>query len=276
MSKEFLEGLEIVEINMQVDNRHFIDPYKIIKSDSEIAEISRKSIVSFFDCLFECVKKGDTGMLYELGKDLHEINSTCLGYGEGENPKGKGFSYSDLFRIYTNARKLKGIQLEDFFDILVFTSKLGSDKVSDLVTNLIQFYLIDFTIKYCLKNGIKFELKEKKVKKWDISNKKWVKYKKHIPFIQDKPILFVPKEIVSNLQTISYVTVYNDLVKPYYKANCSKFGLAKMLKDGRVTADCGKIREKYPLSRRVVDDFAREHRDEYDKYKEDKMNGKKL
>ena len=276
MSKEFLEGLEIVEINMQVDNRHFIDPYKIIESNSEIAKISRKSIVSFFECFFECIKKGDTGILYELGIDLHEINATCLGYGEGKNPKGKGFSYNDLLKIYTNSRKLKDMQLEDFFDVLVFTSRLGSDKVSDLVTNLIQFYLIDFTIECCLKNGIKFELKEEKVKKWDISNKKWVKYKKHIPFIKDKPILFIPKEIISDLQTISYVTVYNDLVKPYYKANCSKFGLAKILKDGRVAADCKKIKEKYPLSRKVVDDFVREHRDEYDKYKKNKMNGKKL
>lgn len=262
---------EIVCLEWTEDNKLFIDPYKVLEYDSIISSYAKGTLRSFFDEFFKAIKDSDIRRVREIGMPLHEINSTHLGYGTGKFPSGKGFSVNDLIKIYTEARKVRSISLEDFYDVIAFSENIGPDKISDLTTNLIYFYLIDYTIEVCLKNGIKFELIEKRVQKWDVTNKNWKEYKKYVPYVCGNEVTFIPVRLATHFMYFSYGSIYDELVEPYYRSNYVKYGLIRILKSGKTKPYIKLLRNKFPKTRNTVSNFAEEHIDLYRNYKKKKL-----
>ena len=258
---------EIKQLNFVCDEKEFIDPYRINPNSSLLAARAKEKIIKYFDAFFEAIKNEDLQMVYLLGKHLHEINATKLGYSApGVEPRGKGFSQYDLVAIYNAAQRIKD-HIVSMPDILVFAEKVGPDKISDLTTNIIYEELLQFTKEIIDKYNLPIEYVT--TKKWiiDVNDSIWIQKELMVPVVDGKEILFLPEEIVTANQIFSYLNVYNDLVWPFYKSNPAVHNLIRTFKKV-VSSDCKKLKKRYPPTRATVEEFRLKYPDKYDLYKE--------
>lgn len=259
---------EIKQLNFECDEKEFIDPYRINPSNGTWAEKAKIKITKYFDVFFRAVEENDISTVRNLGKHLHEINATRLGYSRpGKYPVGKGFSATDLVEIYNAAQSVKKY-ITSMPDILLLADNIGPDKISDLTTNIIYEELLEFT-NYII-DKYKLDIDRSIKKKWiiDVENETWIKKELVVPIIDGKEILFLPEKIVTTSQIFAYRNVYKELVWPFYKFNPSIHGLIKILKDGREKSDCRRLKKKYPMTRATVEAFVKVYPEKYKLYKE--------
>lgn len=261
---------EIVQLRFKYDNKLFIDPYRINESESELLARAKQKIIKFFELFFQCIEQKDIKTVEMMGKYLHEINATKLGYGAERNSSGgKGFCKKDLLHIFNEAIKIRDY-IEDMIDVLIFTQNVGPDKISDLTTNIIYEELLEYTTYIINKYNLEIEFKKKN--KWTFNieeNKCWEKKRMLVPFIDDEEILFLPESIVSSCQIFSYEKIYRNLVFPFYKANLKGHALMRIAKNGEEVPDCKKLRKEYPLTRTTVKNFRIQYPEIYRKYKKE-------
>lgn len=258
---------EIVQLDFEHDNKLFIDPYRINEGEGELFARAKKKIINFFDLFFECIERNDKETAFYMGKPLHEINATKLGYSRIDDlPRGKGFSRKDLLIIFDEAIKIKDF-ITDMPDILILAEKVGPDKVSDLTTNIIYKELIEYTIYIADKYQLEIELVNKRKWIFNAEEKKWIRETLLVPHIENEEIIFLPKKIVERYEIFSYENVYRDLVYPFYKANPAVHRLIRVLKNKEEVSDCKKLRKKYPANRETVRNFKLEYPERYKQYK---------
>lgn len=269
LKKKIAEIKEIQQLNFEHDNQLFIDPYRINERDGELAQEAKRKIIKFFDIFFKCIKDGNREKVLLIGKYLHEVNATKLGYTKPNTPpNGKGFSQKDLVYIYDEAKKIEK-SIEDMPDVFVLAENVGPDKISDITTNIIYEELLQFTIGINHKYNLNLEFVEKSKYIFDVGEEKWTKKKFMIPTIDGEEILFLPKNIVESYEIFSYETFYKQLVYPFYKVHTAIHHLIRFLKNGEERPNCKKIMRKYPLRRDTVKNFKTAYPDEYKTYKED-------
>ena len=266
---------EIVQLDFEHDNLLFIDPYRINSSKSILLKEAKKKVIDYFDIFFDAVKNNSIDTVEIIGKELHEINATKLGYTSNvSRPNGNGFCLRDLINIFYEAQKAdKKLLIEDMPDVLVFAENIGPDKVSDLVTNIIYEDLLEFTRQIIIKYNLPIKFEERKKWIFDFYDWKWVNRKVLIPIVDNQEIIFIPEGIASGKEIFSYKSFYHDLVYPYYKSNASMYGLIKLLKDGKTERpDCQKIHDRYPIRRDTVANFKLSHLNEYNEHKNHILN----
>lgn len=258
---------EIVQLRFKHDNKLFIDPYLIKETESELLARAKQKIIKFFELFFQCIEQKDIKTVEMMGKYLHEINATKLGYGAERNSSGgKGFCQKDLLHIFNESIKIRDY-IEDMIDVLIFTQNVGPDKISDLTTNIIYEELLEYTTYIIDKYNLEIEFKKKNKWTFNVENKCWEKKRMLVPFIDNEEILFLPESIVSSRQIFSYEKVYRNLVFPFYKANIRSRKFIRIAKNGEEVLDCKKLRKEYPLTRNTVKDFRIRYPEVYRKYK---------
>lgn len=263
---------EIAQLDFEHDNLLFIDPYRINEQSSDIAKKAKSKITRYFEIFFKCVEENDRGKALYIGKYLHEINATKLGYTNVKSiPKGKGFSQRDLLIIFDEAIKIKNY-IEDMPDILVLADNVGPDKVSDLTTNIIYEELLEFTLLIISKYNLNIDKTKKRKIIFNVEEQLWEKRELMIPCIEGEEILFIPNKIVSTSEIFSYENVYHKLVYPFYKTNTAVHRLIRLLKNGEERPDCKKIKERYPLKRETVKEFKIRYKDKYEQYKNEMLH----
>ena len=259
---------EIQQLDFEHDNLLFIDPYRINEQDGELAKKAKTKIIKFFDIFFRCIEESDRAKVVYIGKHLHEINATKLGYTKIETiPNGKGFSQKDLVQIYDAAKEVED-SIDDMPDVFVLAENVGPDKVSDITTNIIYEELLQFSLYIIRKYGLDLKLERKFKYIFDVFEEKWIKKEFDIPVIDNEEILFLPEKIVESYEIFSYETVYKKLVYPFYKTNTAIHHLIRFLKNNEERPDCKKIKEKYPLKRDTVREFKENFPQDYKRYKD--------
>lgn len=263
------EITEIQQLDFEHDNLLFIDPYRINEQDGELARKAKIKIVKFFNLFFKCIEEGDRTKVEYIGKHLHEINSTKLGYTRINSlPNGKGFSKKDLLQIYDAAKEVEDY-IEDMPDVFVLADNVGPDKISDITTNIIYEELLQFTLNIIKKYDLNMEFEKKYKYIFDVFEEKWIKKEFNVPIIDNEEILFLPKKIVESYEIFSYENVYKKLVYPFYKIHTAIHHLIRFLKNNEERPDCKKIKEKYPLKRETVRRFKEEFSKDYNRYKDE-------
>lgn len=271
MKKELINAIskieEIAQLDFERDNELFIDPYRLNELDGELAKRAKQKILGYFDLFFKYVKEKDEEGVKRIGRHLHEINATKLGYTDKSNkPSGKGFCQRDLLFIFYKATQISD-EIEDMPDILILSDRVGPDKVSDLTTNIIYEELLEFTKSIINKYKLDVEFENRTKYIFNIESQNWEKKNILIPLIDNEEILFLPKKIVATYEIFSYQSVYHDLVFPFYKIHTAIHNLVRFLKDGSTRPDCKKIMKKYPNRRATVEDFKNQYPKEYKNYK---------
>jgi len=197
-------NVDFLDVYLGVDNPLFLDYNKIILGNTIFHRYMKNDIASFMGKMFLYLSSTNDIKLSELLDGLHETNATHLGLSNG-NPRGKSVGNELKEAIFNNLKYLKKAFSKGNLEIdsIYFGIKnIGPDRISDIVTSIIKSHLIEFTQKQCTKHNILM----KKVPISNIYNSisaTWETKFVELPFYENKPIIFIPKDIVSSYTSIS-------------------------------------------------------------------------
>ena len=187
-------NFDFVDAYLDDDNRLFIDPCMLECSNDSWSINAVRIMRTFFDCFFEALRGGyllESGLLDHAG----EQNATKLGYGNGENGKGKtATGLIDSFRgLSVLVHDIPTISRAQ--DIPVMVEGFAEDCMSDLLTNILHEPLNDFTAEQMRKYGCAPQT-ERDIWTFDAENKTWIQVIKPCWLYNGKELLLVPKWIV--------------------------------------------------------------------------------
>lgn len=197
-------NVDFVDVYLGVDNMLFLDYNKILLNNSPLHKLMKKDIDSFMLSLFQnLASKNDTN-LANLLKGLHETNATHLGMSNG-NPKGNSVGDELKKEIFDNLKFLRKAFLKGNLEIdtIYFgIAKIGPDRISDIVASIVKLRLIEFTKEQCIKHSIPTKMVP--IQNIFNSNKLiWETKFFELPFYNGKPVIFIPKDIVSSYVNIT-------------------------------------------------------------------------
>lgn len=229
--------LDFVDIDPEIDIPLFLDPYYISKCEFPFAEEAYEAIRTYFEYLLALLKGKRIEQARELFSYLGESNDICMGMSCGK-PQGHGMGPEDTNAIFKELLKSRAINsgiMEDIEDFRIFVPNVDRDKVSDMTANIIKWQLIEYTRQQCELHNIPLTHNVPSGMYWDIKGKRWENQYVDRLIIKNKPILLVPKRIVSF--TDKYTTqeykqhfVLNYLQNEHLSMNSS---LVRKYKDGR-------------------------------------------
>lgn len=191
--------LDFVDIDPNLDTPLFLDPYYISKCDFPFANTAHSSIRSYFEFLLALLRGNHIKQAEELFSHLGENNDICFGMSRGR-PRGHGMGPEDATAIFNNLMQSRAIRtgiMEDIEDFRIFVPNVDKDKVSDMTANIIKIHLIEYTIEQCNLYGIPLLRNVPSGVYWDLTRKSWDNQYTQRLVINEKPILLVPKRIVS-------------------------------------------------------------------------------
>lgn len=229
--------LDFVDIDPSIDTPLFLDPYFISKCDFPFACEAHSTLKSYFDFLLGLLRSGKIRQAEELFSYLGESNDICMGMSRGR-PQGRGMGPEDTEAIFKELLKSHAIKsgiMEDIEDFRIFVPNVDKDKVSDMTANIIKWHLIEYTIDQCNLHNIPLFENVPSGMYWDSKNLNWNnKYTQRL-VINEKPILLVPKRIVSYTDKYTSNEYRQHFVLNYLQNENLKLqtSLVKKYKNGR-------------------------------------------
>lgn len=266
--------LDFVDIDPSVDTPLFLDPYFISKCDFEFATRAHTCLKSFFDYLLLLLKNGNITKAEEIFSHLGENNDICLGMSQGY-PEGKGMGPSDTVKIFNHLRRSKAISsgiMEDIEDLRIFVDNIDKDKVSDMTSNIIRKQLLEYTIEQCRLLNIPLEKNRPSGMYWDSTKLTWECSFIDRLIVNNKPILLVPKRLVSfsSRYTAGYYRqhfVLNFLQNENLRLGSKLVQIRK--KDNTVYVTKKSIKESEPpMDKNYLLNFSLKYIDEFKKFKQ--------
>jgi len=191
--------LDFVNIDPNVDIPLFLDPYYISKCDFPFAIDAHSTLRSYFEFLLALLRGKRFKQAEELFSHLGETNDICLGMSRGK-PRGHGMGPEDtaaIFKSLLESRAILSGVMEDIEDFRIFVPNIDKDKVSDMTANIIKKHLIEYTKEQCDLHCIPLISNVPSGMYWNSRTKTWDNQYTQRLIIGGKPILLVPKRIVS-------------------------------------------------------------------------------
>lgn len=262
--------LDFIDIDPDRDIGLFIDSHLIGASHHPFAEHCHSTISSFFNFFLALIKEGEQDVARELFSHLHEPNETCLGSSVG-TPNGRGVggeNASDIFESVMSSRAIETGVLEHLEDFRIFVHGVGPDKVSDMTTNIIRMNLIQYTITQCELHGIPLTEMVATGPWWDAVNRQWQWSHERMLIVNERPILLVPKCIVSYGRAYS-ADVYHrqfllNFVRKEQLASNGPFVRHRKAKKGQTVGDAFVLNKDlvtvYPPQKDFIAGFTQQHK----------------
>jgi hypothetical protein len=191
--------LDFVDIDPERDFPLFLDSQLIGASSHAFADRCHTTISNFFQYFLELIQADRRDLARELFRNLSEPNETCLGTSRGR-PAGRGVGReqaSDIFESIMASRAIVTGVLEDLEDFRIFVHGVGADKVSDMTTNIIRKNLIEYTQTQCELHNIAMMDGIATNPWWNPNARRWERTYEKMLVIEGRPILLVPKSLVS-------------------------------------------------------------------------------
>lgn len=191
--------LDFVDINPDVDTPLFLDPYYISKCEFPFAISAYESLRSYFEFLLALLRGNRIAQAKEVFSYLGENNDICMGLSVGK-PQGHGMGPEDTTAIFKQLLQSRAIHsgiMEDIEDFRIFVPNVDRDKVSDMTANIIRAQLLEYTKQQCELHNIPLTPDVPSGMYWDSKMKKWDNQYTERLIVNSKPILLVPKRIVS-------------------------------------------------------------------------------
>ena len=244
--------LEFVDIDLEMDYALYIDPFLIAQLESQWSISADETIKNFFNTVVNMIIENKKEGAIELFEFMSEPKETCLGLSKSGTTNGKGVGNSNADEIIEGIIKSGVIEeglVKNIEDIIVFVDNVGKDKLSDMVTNLIRYHLLQYTKKQCEIWGFPMTEMES-LPYWNPQINDWdTTITQHL-MIDGRNILLVPKFIVSKIDIFSSAT-YNwffaiEEVRNEHLERRSALVKYRKYKNGR---------EKYSCSKKDVNNY---------------------
>lgn len=133
-----------------------------------------KKVSSYFNELLKAIRNNDIKKLNYLSKYIHEAKYTSLGYAT--TGPGKGFGgdkFKHLVDSLKNSNAFKTGFINDILDVELYVENIGVDMISDLITNLIQDVLSEYTLNKVNSLKMGHVIRNVKTNYWNESIQKW-------------------------------------------------------------------------------------------------------
>ena len=154
-----------------------------------------------------------------LFSHLGEPNETCLGLSRGR-PRGNAVGEEladDIFESLIESKAVKTGLLTDLEDARIFVRGIDKDRVSDMTTVLIPGQLLQYTIDQCTLWKMPLTPDVPSGDVWDRNTMSWVNYPVPRLVVAGRPILLVPKSIVSYSKQYTAKRFHQHFVLSYLK-----------------------------------------------------------
>lgn len=264
--------LDFVDIDTDGDTRLFVDPYAIdIRGDAWSAECSRH-LRSFFNALISALRQREDARAEHLASHLHETNETFLGLSQGR-PQGRGIGKDQATQLLDALRRSRAVQtglLSELAETELFIEGIGSDKISDLTTNIIRAPLLAYTKEQAELWNMPISGNVALDPVWDPNREDWIQAPRETIVIRGKPVILVPKFSVRKVLSLNSQEFYNDHMITYLQQEYLRAGqgLVRVLRSGERTAPYKKhVKERHPKSKPALAAFAEQHPDVLAQYK---------
>ena len=211
-------NIDFVDIPLGEDLEAFICPFLIEnnKLANPIAFEVYERVHQFLIKLNrDFIKPNKRSEGIEFLSHLHEPNEYHLGYSDRN--KGKAVSdvraevIYDALRNNVLAKQNAAITNEAHF-VLLLVKGIGQDIMSDIIANVCRDIFANFTLKICTiyKDATVAEI----IEFYNAITKKWETKKVNLPNFAGKPIILLPKFIISGGR--AYVNLYNWFIARNY------------------------------------------------------------
>lgn len=206
--------LDFVNIDIDKDMQLYIDPYRISKLSGPFIDKANGIINNFFSYIIELLLSKNYDKINEIFTNFSEVNETCLGLSKNK-PRGNGLGNKGTQVFLESIKRSRAIELgimESLEDIKVFIPGVGSDRISDMTTNIIRKLLIEYTQEQCKIFGIPLRSNVASGLYWDTNSRSWKQEYTDMLVIDNKRYLLVPKIIVTYGDRITSNDYFNHFV----------------------------------------------------------------
>lgn len=274
--------LDFVDIDTNRDTPLFLDPYFLGTRNDQWSIQASRTIRSFFEYFITLVRSGARDEARELFEHLNEPNETCLGLSKGR-PRGRGvgeINSDDLFASLLESRAVATGVVEHLEDCRIFIEGIGKDKISDMATNIIRGNLIEYTQSQCALWGIPLQPDVPSGYMWAPRDRAWQTVHADMLVVRDKPILLVPKAVVSYTDAHTDQKYHQHFVLSYLKNEHLRLNTALVQRyirrDGserRFVSKKSVKESEAPLTKEFLLRFTEAHPEIFRKFKEEAARG---
>lgn len=162
------------------DEKRFIDIYTILHRNSkdeayEFKERIINKVRTYFGEILSAIGTTDEEKkLRYLAKYVHEARFTKLGFSIGGSGKGLGYTkFCELITSIKNSEAYNSKKINDILDAELYVKNVGVDIISDLITNLIQDILGEYTEKKLNQLAMADKLRYRKMHYWNEKTRQW-------------------------------------------------------------------------------------------------------
>jgi hypothetical protein len=234
------------DLDLTSDYQLFIDPYRIASEQDELTQLMARKVTDFFTDFLNNIRAGRSHLYVETFKEIQE---TRFGYSSNSmNGKGIGRKLAEriMNNIITSPAYSSGL-LTDLKESTIFVAGVSSDRMSDLITNIVISELIGFTQEICNQYGIILG-RTHQLDYFDIASHNRIKSNDGLPMYNGHAFLLVPKNIVSpkhvclqnaldyyKMGIIPHIQSREDLftllIRRQYDQNATKISIDKELRE---------------------------------------------
>ncbi|MDD7973189.1 hypothetical protein [Roseinatronobacter alkalisoli] len=264
--------LDFVDITPDSDMPLFIDPFAISLKGDAWSELCHQHINHFFQTALDHIRAGRDDSARAMLNGLREPNETCLGLSQGA-PAGRGVGGRQAFDLYESLAASQAAQsglLEELAECDLFVPGIGSDKISDITTNIIRHPLIKYTQEQCALHDIDLQGDYPSGRYWDIDAGAWRHDYVRLPVVAQKRLILVPKYTVRRKMALTSQEFYSQHILNFIQEEEMQRGspLVRVLRDGTRRPPTKKsLKERFPFSKDFVARFSEEHPEVLNRYK---------
>lgn len=264
--------LDFVDISPERDTPLFIDPFAISLKGDEWSEICHLHITHFFQTALNHIRAGREAEARAMLNGLSEPNETCLGLSQGQ-PAGRGVAGKQAFDLYESLAASQAAQsgiLEELAECDLFIPGIGSDKVSDITTNIIRGPLIEYTQEQCALHGIELRGTYPTGRYWDMEAEGWRQTYAAMPVHDQKRLILVPKYSVRRKMSLDAQEFYSDHIVNFICEEEYRRGSAfvQVLRDGTRKPPTKKsVKERFPFDKDFLARFSEANGQVLEEYK---------
>ncbi len=265
--------LDFVDINLTSDYPLFIDPYAFSHSKDLWSISCHNDIVDFFQEVINNIRDGKSYKAKVLLSKLNEPNETRLGLSKGR-PKGKGIGNKQALDIYDKLADSKAVRsgiLNELSECELMIEGIGSDKISDITSNILRRHLIEYTQAQCFLHNIPV-VQVPSGFLWNSTEKKWEQEYVELPAFKNAKIVLVPKASVRCKLALNHKEYYQHFVLNYLQEEHlnAMSSLVRTLKSGKKRVTKKDLGNKYPISKEFLFEFTKKNPQVLEAYKRSK------
>ncbi len=188
----------------------YLDPFLLWKSPSQQDNSLHTTIANSFNYLGHLFLKDERKAIRIL-KEISECDEVGLGNSKTKHGKRIGDKMAtDILSTFRDIPEINKQGFTHFEELQLLIKNFSKDRVSDIASNFIKSFLIDYSIQQCERYGIPIELTE--VNYFDTKQLRIVREKTTIPVNpqSDKPILLVPKRWLRFVPWINFEDYFRE------------------------------------------------------------------